>query len=353
MNWIKDNKMLAGILGFMIVGSIALGAYLFISYGEYSTKMEEWEQTNANVQRLKTQKIYPSAANYTDKEQQVREYAEKVDLLRVALLDPKVQEEVKPISETEFQAKLKDRVSAVKKAADSSAITLPEVFALGFEEYTGTVPRSPEIAAELSVQLDVIDKLVSTLVEAGVKSVDSLDRTKLVNETSDVQPSAPTKPQVGGANTGNKKPIITAAEAAEPVLDRYPVKLTITTDQTPFQTIINTLSDPAKMPHFLVVRQLRVENERPEAPLKEEIRSKQTAALQPFSTDSAAPAPMSTDGAGSSPASTGLTITPAAPAAPDAVTVMGEEKIKIFLEVDYIRFRKPVTADSGNSKGKP
>jgi hypothetical protein len=136
-------------------------------------------------------------------------------------------------------------------------------------------------------------------------------------------------------NKKAKKSIITAAAAAEPVLDRYPLKLTITTDQSPFQQVVNVLSNPSKIPQFLVLRLLRIENEKQEGPLKDEVRSRRNEQAQ--STEPTAPDTKALAG--------GATIMAPKAAPHDAVTVMGEEKLKAYMEVDYIRFRPEATSD--------
>lgn len=337
MNWIKENKKLAGILGFMILGAIGLGVMLFMSYSSYTASVGEFEASNSRIKSLKSAKLFPSEANVALKEKSVTEYADKVNLLRGALL--KVQQPVKPMSETEFQAKLKERAVAVKKLADAAGVVLPggAEFAFGFDEYTISSPKSADAAAELNVQLDMIENVVTTLIQSGVKSLDSLERTKLAIEkpASAVPPPAP-KPKVTPKDKKSKKPIITAAAAAEPVLDRYPLKLTITTDQSPFQQVVNTVSNPSKTPQFLVLRLLRVENEKQEGPLKDEVRNRRNEQAQ------ANPAL----GSGNdSAAAAGATIIAPKAATHDAVTVMGEEKLKVYMELDYIRFRPEATAD--------
>lgn len=345
MNWIKENKSLAAVFGIMIVGAIALGVVLFLSNSTYSTKKADWETATASLNRLEIQKLYPNAANAREKEAKVTAYANEVNLLRDALLLPSVQQPVKPISETEFQAKLKERVTAVKRAAAAADILLPSEFALGFEDYTGSLPRSPEVAADLSLHLDVLEKLTSVLIDSGVRSIDSFIRLPLPNEKADPVPTGPAASSTTPRGGAKKKPLITEAAAAEPVLDRYTTKIMLTTDQAPFQAVLNTLSDPAKTPHFLVVRLLRVENEQSESPLKEEVRS-QTRNLETSSVDAAsAVSALSED---PNAATTGKTIVPPAPLPVDAVTIMGNEMLKVYLEVDYIRFR-PVADKTGET----
>lgn len=338
MNWIKENKKLAGILGFMIFGAIGLGVVLFMSYSSYTASVAEFEASNSRIKALKSAKLFPSQPNVELKEKSVTEYADKVNLLRGALL--KVQQPVEAMSETEFQAKLKERSSAVKKAAETAGVSLPggAEFALGFDEYTVSSPRSAEAAAELNVQLDMIESVVTTLIQSGVKSLDSLERTKLAIEkpAAAAPPPAP-KPKTTAGSKKTKKAMPTAAAAAEPVLDRYPLKFTITTDQSPFQAVVNTLSNPSKIPQFLVLRLLRIENEKQEGPLKDEVRNRRNN--QGTETLDLTPA-------GNKDASAvGATIVAPKAAAHDAVTVMGEEKLKVYLEVDYVRFRPEATGE--------
>ncbi len=355
MNWIKENKSLAGVLGFMVIGAVGLGVVLFMAMADYGAAMEEWGNSNNKAATLKGQKIYPNQENVDKFGGLLNSYAEKVNLLRNALLLPAVQKPVTDIGETQFQAKLKERVAAVRKMADASGVKLPDGFSLGFDEYTNSVPKSPEAAAQLSLHLDVVEKLVTTLIEAGVVSIDSLQRPILpIEQGVPVEPVQKVAPKPAKANAksgaGGKKPVITAEIAAKPVIDRFTIKLNFQADQGPFQSVINTISDPAKMPDFLVVRLLRVENTSQEGPLKAEVlaRKQSTAAPLVPGEGAAAPTGVAVPPAAGAPASGGMAgslIAPVAPLPKDAVTVMGDEKLLVYLEVDYARFRPVESAD--------
>lgn len=342
MNWAKENKSLAGIVGIMVVGALGLGAWLYLTWSGYAASMEQWSAADRQIATLRSSKLFPSEANVESREKAVTEYADKVNLLRNALLSEKVQQAVKPMSQTEFQAKLKDRANAMKKL--SSTVMSPPLaddFALGFDEYSNTVPRTAEVAAELNVHLDVMEKLVTTIIQAGVTSIDMLERTKLPNESAAPAPQAAPvtkRPVVSKGKSKSKKPLITAEAAAEPVLDRYPIKIILTTDQGPFQNVMNTLCHPGKMPHFLVVRQVRVENTRIDGPSKEEVASRRSKPPQASEPSAPEPSPAAAAGAPRS-------IAAPKPAAPDAFAIMGQEPIKVYLEVDYIRFRSPVVEE--------
>lgn len=321
----------------MIVGVLGLGFFLFQSYSAYTSNKEEWDNTQNELKRVEGAKLYPDADNSKEKEKRVVEYSENVNALRNALLDPAVQQPVKALSETEFQAKLKDRVNAVKKAADAQGIKPPADFALGFGEYTASLPRSAEVAAELGLHLDVMEKLFGALVDSGVKSIEMFERAALPGEKAPTPEADATKPKPNNRpRNQSKKPIITEEAAAAPVLDRYTAKIMFTSDQAPLQSVINTLSDPAKMPHFMVVRMLRIENEQKEGPLKTAVEDMVKQASHETSSSSTSEAAIAQN-----------VIVAPAPLPPDAVTIMGNEMLKVYLEVDYIRFRPSAEEAAG------
>ncbi len=265
MNWIQQNKKLAPIFGVMIAGGLGLAGWLYVSWSGFSSAQDELASMSQKTTAMENSKVYPSADNVASFDQKIAEYRTKFHTLREVLLDPKLQQPVKPLSETEFQAKLKERSKAVDQKAREAGVLLPKSFALGFEEYSDTLPLSADAAAELSVHLDVMEKFVMTLINARVTSLDDLKRTRLSVEKVKGPAPAPAPASKKGAPAA-------PAAASEQVLDRYTIKATFTTDQGPLQAVMNSLSDPAKTPDFLAVRLMRVENERTEAPTKEEIR---------------------------------------------------------------------------------
>ncbi len=170
MNWAQENKTLAGIVGVMIAGGLGLGAWLYFSWSGYSGSMDQWSDTQRRIDAIRSAKLAPTTANVDLREKQLGGYADKVNQLRGALLA--VQQAPKPMSETEFQAKLKERATAMKQLAKSVGMSeLPDDFALGFEKYASQPPRSADIAAELNIHLDAMEKLVTTCIESGVTSL--------------------------------------------------------------------------------------------------------------------------------------------------------------------------------------
>jgi hypothetical protein len=327
MNWIQENKMLAGILGFMGAGVLALGAWLYFCYEDYASAQSEFNTLKADITTLESAKLYPSAENVVAKTAKVKAYEEQVSKLREVLhLN---QQAIKPISETDFQARLKERSNDISLRAKRSGMALPANFALGFDEYTGSLPKSPEMAAELNLHLDVMEKLVGTIVESGVKQLESIARTRLPSEKGATAPAAVPAPVKPVAKTGGKAASSAPLVAVEPVLDRYAINLDLNCDQASLQNVVNTIANPSPktMPFFMVVRLMRIDNQKKDAPTREEVKEK----IRASSVASTPATPPETPA--NAPAGAPV------PAPQDAAAVMGDELLHVHLEVDYIRLR--------------
>ena len=333
MNWIKQNKKLATILGVMIAGGIGLGVMLYLAWADFSAKKDEWTDLDRKATALENSKFTPNADNVALLGQKLDEYREKFSDLQTVLLSERLQQKPKPISETDFQARLKERARAVVQKA-GKVTDLPKDFALGFDEYTASLPVNADVAAKLNVQLDVMEKFVNALLEAGVKSVDVLERTKLPEEqrgaatTGAPAPKPPTPPK---PLPGQKKPAGPAPVVVTAVVDRYPIKCLFTCDSGPLQAVMNSLANPAKIHDFLAVRQLHVENEKKDAPSKDEVRNELRSDRGDAAPPREAPTPKGKEAS--------MEIPPAIKQKKDAASIMGNEAIKVYMEVDYLRFR--------------
>ena len=335
MNWIKQNKKLAVILGIMAAGTIGLGVWLFMAWSEYGKAREEWEQKSAGVASLQKSKDYPSKENVAAAQAKLDEFRTKFATLRTALLDDKLQRPVKPIKPTEFQERLKTLAKEAKTKADAVLAKdkkLAVEFALGFDDYVKDVPQNDEVAAELNVHLDVMKRLSDILLDAGVSSIEVFERTRVAGEKkgqpAPAAPVAQPKPAPGKGKGPAPVPVV-----AEPVLDRFPIKLQFTCDQVPLQKVLNALGDPAQTPDFLAVRLFHVENVRQDAPSMDEVKNAINSAAN------SAEAPKPTLSPNDKDKDKKKTIATVAPAKEDAIDVLGGELLRVAMEVDYIRVR--------------
>lgn len=326
MDWIRENKPLAVILGVIIAVSAALGYLLFDAWGSYTATKENFIAVSAQVNALKGSPLAPTEANLLAKKALVEEFATTVNKLGTTLLilQPKVQ----PIKDIEFQAKLKTKVADVRKAAATFKMALPADFAFGFDEYTSSLPKSEAAAAELSGYLDAVDDLVKLFMNSGVEMLDSLERSKLPVETA----GAPQPQQRNAQQRGAQAQVATAGG----ILEKSQISVVLTLDQGALQLLTSRLTNPSEMPHFTSLRLVRIENQAQEGPLR-----------APAAPPSAAPPPppplapsstASTAGEAADAAPVSEDILPPAPAPPDSVPLIGQEKLKVRMEIDLVKF---------------
>jgi hypothetical protein len=236
------------------------------------------------------------------------------------------------------------------RAISGKPTKLPSESSLGFADYTSSLPKSAAIAQELSEYVDATEAVVRVFIDSGVESVDTFERSLLASEKGETAapPSVPVAPsKAGKAGVAGKGRAPVATKAVAEMVERRTLTFTLTCDQGPLQKVLNRLASPSEMPYFAAVRLLRVENEKNEGPLRAavtlELNKSKSAAVDA----AAAEVPqeqvvIGTDGlpvaaAETAPKATG----PAKPGIKDAVGVMGQEKLKVYMEIDLIKFINP------------
>ncbi|MCA1963431.1 MAG: Amuc_1100 family pilus-like protein, partial [Prosthecobacter sp.] len=177
MSWIQDNKGPAAILGLTGVGVIGLGVMLFNAWSGATSAQEEFDLVNTSLARLKSSPLAPTPENLEQKQKLVKAYVDEVGKLSLVLY--KLQPEDKPTTNTEFQAKLKARIAEIRKLAGNK---LPADFNLAFDQYTSELPKSDQVAAQLSTYLDSVEEIVKLAVKSGVQSILLFERSPLPSE---------------------------------------------------------------------------------------------------------------------------------------------------------------------------
>jgi hypothetical protein len=342
MDWIRENKTLATLMGVFLAAALGLGFVLVTSYSAYAESRQRFDNANNSLAGMKSADLYPSQENLDKKKALVGEYEKKVtDLGRVLLL---LQPTVEPISETDFQAKLKTKIAEVRTKA-GKVTQLPGDFALGFSEYTASLPKSAAIAKELADYLDASEAVVNTLIDAGVDSVESFERSQLGSESGEAAavaaPPPPPPPSRPGMPAPRprlpQKPSVAPKEVAK-MVERRTLTITLTSDQGSLQTVLNQLASPSKMPHFTAIRLMRIENEKNEGPMRAMVAQELSRNQTPPPEEGSDQVVVSPDGtAEAAPAGPEVLAAPK-PANKDAVGVLGQEKLKVYLEIDLIKF---------------
>ena len=343
MDWIRENKTLATIAGVFLAGAVGIGAWLVISHLNYGESLTKYEEASRKVASQEKAALYPSQENVDVLAQKVSSYEEAVGKLGDVLL--RLQPKTVDIKDTEFQAALKEKIAAVRAKADQAKCGLPKDFAFGFDVYGKQVPPAAA-AAELKDYFDSVDAIVAAIIDNGVSSIDSFERSQLSVEKDEPKPKpepvqekkakAKTSPRTGGKQA---KP----AKEITKVVERRQVTMTITTDQRPLQALMNILASPTKMPYFTVVRNLRIENEKQDGPLRNLPLPVGSSTETPSPEEKPTEKP-ATEGE-PSPAKVEVLTAPK-PLPADAVAVIGGEKLKVYFEIDVIKFVAPAPETS-------
>lgn len=320
MDWIKENKPLAAIIGVVLAVSAGLGYMVFDAWSRFAESKETYMSLGNQIASMNSARLAPTEANVKMKTAAVEEYASSVNKLGGALLY--IQAPLKPVKDIEFQTKLKTKIAEARNKAKIYNLALPGDFAFGFDEYTKSLPKSAEAAADLSLYLDAMDALLELFMKSGASSVDLFERSKLPVETA---PAA----NAGAMPGGNR------GAAPVSIVSKRQASVILTLDQGALQLIISRLANPSEMPNFSSLRLLRIENQRTEGPLRSEVVLPQAPDVGGNGDPNAGGAAVVAGGE-SPPVSN--EIKAPEPAAPDSVPVIGEEKLKVQLEIDFLRF---------------
>ncbi len=364
MDWIRANKSLAAILGVAIAGAVGLGICLVLTYNGYSDSLDSLESLSKKIVNMEKAKLYPNEENLQAKEDKVSAYEDEVGKLGAVLLNLQKDVTTKPITDTDFQGKLKQRIVEFREKAETSRTALPKEFAFAFDSYTRSLPTQAA-TQDLNDYLDGVDAIVTAALDAGVSRIDSLQRTELAvekdaskarkREAAKPAPAPPAKSKKKPGKKGAKEPKAAKAPVEiTKVVEKRTVTLDVTADQAPLQALLNTLASATLMKHFTVLRVARIENEKLEGPLTNGKPKNSPPGYDQQNRDglikSVAVDPPPPDGAADKDKdkdnSKAEAIPVVKPEPPDAQKVLGGEMLKAHLEIDLIRFLEP---DSGAS----
>jgi hypothetical protein len=257
MNWVRQNRFLAGYLAVLLVGVGVLGFLVYSSYGRYSQVSDDYHTQVTELKRLQDLSPYPDAQNL-QRYSQVREnYAVAVADLQKQLASLQPKPETPPPTPLEFQDRLRRVVDEVTKSAQQSGVTLPENFYLGFEQYRGAPPDTAATSA-LSAELDAISDLVDILLRQHITGLTAIKRGPLPSEAGGA--AAVVEPTRGGRPGP-------AAPGAANLVARHPVEIEFNSSPNAFREALNKIT---AAPRLYVVAALKVRNEVDKGPPRQQ-----------------------------------------------------------------------------------
>lgn len=340
MNWIQQNKLLAGIAAVAIAGSIALLWFAFSSMGAAAKSVSTYKSAVGEIGRLQNSNLFPSTANLAAKDEAVSNLQAETLALRSELAEKFGTASAE--DPATFGQRVQKKFEELKAQWETAGITVPKDFFLGLDRYRQSVAANPTAVAELDTQLSAISTVIAASVQAGISSIDKFTRALVVGEE-------------GGPK----------ADAMKGPLRRYGIEIVCTGPEASIRNLVNSLA--AANNHFFAFRAIRLQNEVQTGPKKDEVRKKVAAAeaapagpaggfADLFGTPEAESAPAPAPAApmsdaerlmanvqGQDDGGTGDTAKPAQfvfakEGTQDAFQFLGSEKVKATIRLDLVLF---------------
>lgn len=295
MNWFKENPFLAGLVAVCVIGSGALVYLIVDSAAAYSGSSTAYAEAIVKLHNLQNKVPFPDDKNLKAIQAGLDNYSSQIAGLRSQLAKMEIPLDEK-FTPQQFQDGLRTAVNDITAKAEANGVKLPAKFYFGFEQYQTQVPTE-RAAPYLNRQFQVIQALVTRLVDYKVTSIDGISRTPL--------------PQESAALAGQKK------QEAEPVVSRFPFEITFTAEQPKFRVAFNSLLGSDQ---FLIVRSLDIHNSVPQAPSKRPPES--AAASNPLAAAAGTPGKDQ----------------------PNMQVILGRELLKVTLRLEMLDFADPAAA---------
>lgn len=278
MNWIRENKFLAGFFGFVIAGAVALTVLLVMAYNQYAEYSDIYANQANELKRLQAKAPYPDEKNLEKYKEQKKLLGEAISGLQENL--SAIEFPLEPMTPELFQDRLRASINAVGvKAAENGLKLSPAVAAMGFDRYQTETPGK-DAATPLGRQLKAIEFIVNELLGSKVNSITTIHREPL--------------PEESGKKT-----------SAQTLVAKYPFQITFVVEQNRFRKLLNDIVGATQQ--FYIVRQVRIKNQVEKGPLK--------------TSDAAA--------------------APTAPADARLHYIVGNEKLEVALTLEIVDFAAP------------
>lgn len=306
MNWFRQNKFLGGFLVVFAVATILCLWFLLHEKAAADTEQERLATTATELNRLRASKPFPSARNLKQAREQATDYRASLGALHRELQARTLP--VVPLQPNEFQAQLRQAVTAVTENAATAKVKLPANFYLGFDEYATSLPNTAA-APLLGQELQAVAMLANSIVNAHVDTLTSLTRTPLPEE----KPAAtPTPTPRRGARAPAAR---TAKSATSPLVANHVVEIAFSASPAAARKVLNQVATAKEQ--LFIIRTLNVKNQVEKGPPRGAAPSAETTATPP-------PQPA----AGGSPAPT--------PATATVHFIVGAEHVDVQVRVEIV-----------------
>ena len=311
MNWVRNNRFLAGFLAVMLLGVGGLGFLLYTALSRYTAVDEQYKSQVAELKRLQALPPYPDQANQVKYEAIRKDYAQAVRDLQTTLASYEPAPENPPPTPLQFQDRLRRAVEETLAQAQTAGIEAPkEKFYLGFEQYSGTPPDAAATPL-LSSELNAIGDLMNILIQGKhITALSYIKRSPVPGEA--LSPGAAPAPAPVAGKPG--------AAPATPLVVKYPIEIAFTALPNSFREVLNAITTAKRL---YIVRAVLVKNEMDKGPAR---------AVDPVT-----------------PAAPVAPVDPNAPPLPDNTPpplryVVGQERLNVVLRIELTKVAPPPPA---------
>lgn len=318
---------------FVVIAVLLIGAsgfFAFSSSQKFANARENWDDKVGTINSLERKEIYPNKENVDKLTSEVEDYKRSVDELFKSL-DQFQKKLNTDLQNTEFQELVKQKVTSFRKFASDEGFEIDqdEGFELGFDAYSSSLP-TPRIVPILDYELNAIDRLLRKIITAGGDSMFLFSRDLIPGE-------------VGGPERQENS-----------VVHKYPVRLGIECSHKAFQEFMNSVSNDKE--NFYIVRVIQVQNEMDEGPFKANNELDRIPTFVNRETSEPAGIDRMTDWGYPNASVADITLAAAEdgfiPSGRDARVLMGQEKLRIFMVIDIVRFVDPSEVSMEDTSSK-
>ncbi|HEV2095933.1 MAG TPA: Amuc_1100 family pilus-like protein [Chthoniobacterales bacterium] len=256
MKWFQQNRWLGSFLIAFGLATLVALYFLFSSKWSWDAAAARYKGNATELSRLQRLAPFPSGENVRKMKAHAADYATNLTHAKEEMKARMLP--VTPLAPNEFQARLRQAVTAAVDKARANKVKLPDNFFLGFNEFASGLP-STELAPLLAQQLEQAEVVLNFVLDARVNALNAFHRTPLAEErgTTSTPPSTLT-----GARKG------AAANAASPKLIQCNViAMTFTSSPAAARKILSQLANSKQQ--FYIVRTLRILNEKDKGPTRE------------------------------------------------------------------------------------
>ncbi len=310
MKWLPQNQFLSVYLLGVTGAFLLCGVFLFREKAAARMGRERLEDLQRRQMQLRQAVSFPIETNCRTMKAQIESLRVSLAGLEAALRP--LQFPVNSIQPDEFQTQLRKAMTSLSDRARENKVRLPENFFLGFDQYAASLPKS-EAAPLLGWELDGIEWLLRTLVDAPVDSIGSLVRAPLPEEQV-VHSEQP-------ANAPSRATKMIKARGL-PVVEPFVVALSFSASPATACKVLNQIASAHDQ--FFILRTLIVRNQVMKGPARED-----SDTVKPRS--GADKLRMQLSGQ-----------TTAAPG-PSIRFIVGTEHIEVAAQVEIVRFNLPQT----------